>query len=75
MRYAYHPDRSAVICDHCGRGRPTMARLTRQGVHSDLCHPDGAANPVDTIRGTATADPDCYRLVTVYGETIGSRKK
>lgn len=47
-------------CAHCGRPGPMHASLLRGGRTFPLCHPDDGL--------------DCYRLVTVYGEPIGSRK-
>ena len=45
-------------CAHCGQ--PLAGAATVQGQR--VCHPS------DPDR------PDCYRLVTVYGETLGSRR-
>lgn len=54
---------SARTCDHCGRTMGDYAGgsagLSRDGKHYNLCHPN------DPNR------PDCYRDVTVWGETIG----
>lgn len=41
------------------------------GERFNLCHPDFADHPVYEPNGN---NPDCYRLVTIYNETIGSRK-
>lgn len=37
----------------------------------NLCHPDFADHPVYEPNGN---NPDCYRLVTIYKEPIGSRE-
>ena len=60
-------------CDHCGRKRPIMAGMFigKTGEKFNLCHPDFADHPVFEPNGD---NPDCYRLVTVYGEEIGTRK-
>ncbi|WP_433568039.1 hypothetical protein ACQP1O_43115 (plasmid) [Nocardia sp. CA-151230] len=53
-------------CDHCGRTAGDFeggaSSMSRGGDSWRFCHP----NVHDR--------PDCYRLVTVYGEEIGSRK-
>jgi hypothetical protein len=59
-------------CDHCGRQRQIMASLTHaDGPRMYLCHPNQADHPIFERNGT---NPDCYRLVTIYREPIGSRK-
>lgn len=69
--------KSVTFCDHCGRDSndrvmghrtwtmecPAAPLLNRQ-VTQDLCH----AN----LDGTK-ADPDCYHLVTIGVEKLGSR--
>jgi len=54
------------LCDHCGRicgdFRGGHGSLTKGGATFHFCHP----NELDR--------PDCYRLVTVFHEPIGSRK-
>ncbi len=54
------------ICDHCGRTMGDFAggsgRLTRAGTTFRFCHPNDPSRP------------DCYHLVTVWSEEIGSRK-
>lgn len=66
---------SARVCDHCGRRRLIMAGMsTHEGgrwLRYNLCHPDFADHPVYEPNGN---NPDCYRLVTIYKEPIGSRK-
>lgn len=59
--------RARFECDHCGRtagdfegGSSGMS--TGAGEVYRFCHPN------------AHDRPDCYRLVTVYSEQIGSRK-
>lgn len=51
---------SYKACAHCGKRFEVGGSLFRDGVDYSLCHPDEGL--------------DCYRLVTVYGEEIGSRK-
>lgn len=65
-----------LTCDHCGRQRQTMAGSSELGLTGErqtyrLCHPDFADHPIYEPNGN---NPDCYRLVTVYGEILGSRK-
>lgn len=48
-------------CAHCGKRFQVGGSLTRDGKTYPLCHPDEGL--------------DCYHLVTVYGEEIGSRKQ
>ena len=67
---------SMKVCDHCGREREIMAGMStsiggRVRVRYNLCHPNGADHPVYEKNGN---NPDCYRLVTIYNEPIGSRK-
>jgi hypothetical protein len=50
-------------CDHCGRPRDGYGSLTTLTGAFEFCHPDDPSKP------------DCYRLVTVYKEPIGSRKE
>ena len=45
-------------CAHCGRQFSIGGSIYRDGVTYPLCHVSGQ---------------DCYHLVTVYGEEIGSR--
>jgi len=45
-------------CAHCGQQFSLGGSLYRDGVTYPLCHVTGQ---------------DCYHLVTVYGEEIGSR--
>lgn len=47
------------VCAHCGRRFRVGGSIFTGGVEYPLCHPDDGL--------------DCYRLVTVYGETIGAR--
>lgn len=49
-------------CAHCGRGLRGFAVLADG---SPVCH-TGTVPPQDEPQ-------DCYRLVTVYGESLGSR--
>lgn len=51
---------TAGICDHCGKPQRGSAGMSRGGEDYVLCHPDDGL--------------DCYHLVTVYGEPIGSRR-
>lgn len=52
------------ICAHCGS--PTMTAASING--ADVCH-------ANWMPGVPLADQDdCYRLITVYGETLGSRR-
>ena len=52
------------LCDHCGREMGDFAggfgSVSHDGRTYHLCHP----NMPDR--------PDCYHLVTVYGQPIGS---
>lgn len=48
------------VCAHCGQSFEVGGSLHTGGVDYPLCHPDDGL--------------DCYHLVTVYGEEIGSRK-
>lgn len=50
----------AKSCAHCGKRFEVGGSLHTGGVEYPLCHPDEGL--------------DCYHLVTVYGEEIGSRK-
>lgn len=50
-------------CDHCGEDQDGYSSLTRGSKTYYFCHPDDPNKP------------DCYRLVTVYGEPIGKRIK
>lgn len=52
---------SKVICAHCGNEQQGYASVHKGGVNYPLCHPDEGL--------------DCYHLVTVYHEPIGSRKE
>ena len=51
-------------CAHCGRTDTIMGHLSCGMVSVGLCQaePDGDR-----------ADPDCYHLVSVWGEKLGSR--
>lgn len=53
-------------CDHCGRTMGDFAggfgRMTRDGIHYNLCHPN------DPRRA------DCYHLVTTRAEAVGARR-
>lgn len=46
-------------CAHCGNQFDIGGSLYLDGVDYPVCHPDEGQ--------------DCYRLVTVYGEPVGSR--
>jgi len=58
------------ICDHCGRtcgdfagGHSTISKIVDgQWTTYDLCHPNEAGRP------------DCYHLVTVWGEELGAQR-
>lgn len=56
----------AKTCDHCGRTMGDFAggfgRMTRDGIHYNLCHPN------DPRRA------DCYHLVTTRAEAVGARR-
>lgn len=56
----------AKTCDHCGRTMGDFAggfgRMTRDGIHYNLCHPN---DPRRT---------DCYHLVTTRSEAVGARR-
>lgn len=49
------------VCAHCGKRFKVGGSLYTGGVDYPLCHPDEGL--------------DCYHLVTVHGEEIGSRKE
>ena len=54
----------AVYCAHCGE---PITEASRGQVGGHLLHHTGTVPP--------QAEPlDCYRLVTVYGEVLGSRR-
>lgn len=50
-----------------------MEGIVQSGIYTwNLCHPDRSS--VSQFEIDDGWLPDCYRLVTVYGEEIGSRK-
>lgn len=51
-------------CTHCGRTETVKGWVVWRGIEAHLCH----ANPDGT-----KSDPDCYHLVTLGIEQIGSR--
>ena len=61
-------ERRGTTCDHCGRicgdfaGGYSSVSGALWGGTFQLCHPNEEGRP------------DCYRLVTVYRETIGVRR-
>jgi hypothetical protein len=53
-----------MTCAHCGRTDTIMGSMSTASGRVQLCH----ANKDGT-----KSDPDCYHLVTVWGEKLGSR--
>lgn len=50
------------LCQHCGRLAGNFGGGWAAVGEDRVCHPNVAGRP------------DCYRLITVYGEVLGSRR-
>lgn len=50
------------LCEHCGRLAGNYGGGWARVGEARVCHPNVAGRP------------DCYRLITVYGEPVGSRR-